>query len=171
MKVIKVISTAYNSTNQLLTKLLKSGRSDVQEVKTASIPGIDSNPTKDMIALYETTDVSGENFVVGFILKDRIAKPGETRIFATDENGVVKNYIYLRDNGDIEFGGTAGNLVRYQELETAFNELNNKFNTFISNYNTHIHPTPSGASSPPTVPGQSSTADITGAKIDKFKTL
>lgn len=176
MKVVKVISTTNNDLDQLLTKILKSGRSDVQEVATASIPGVDSNPVKDEIALYEITDVNGENFVIGFLLKNRQALPGEVRIYCTDEQGAEQQYIWLKQNGEIHFGGDAGNLTRYQELETAFNQLKNDFNDLVSAFNSHTHPTPSGASSTPTpvpsvIPATPSSADITGAKIDEFKTL
>ena len=171
MKVVSVISTRFNDLGQMLTKLLKSGRNDVQEVITASVPGVDSVPTKDTRALYETTDISGENFVIGFLVKDRKAKEGEIRLFATDAQTAEQIYLWLKNNGEIHFGGNAGNLTRYQELETAFNELKSKVNALITNYNTHIHATPAGASSAITTPAQQSTADITGAKINQLKTL
>ena len=176
MKVVKVISTSSNDIGQLLTKLLKSGRSDVQDVITSSIPGIDSVPVKDDVALYEITDVNGENFVIGFLVKDRIAKPGEVKLFSRNEQGVEQIYVWLKDNGEIHFGGDTGNLTRYQELETAFNELKGKFNDLVSAFNAHTHPTPSGASSKPTpvpssIPASPSTADISTAKIDQLKTL
>ena len=171
MKVVKVISTSFNEIGQLLTKLLKSGRSDVQDIITASIPGVDSLPVKDDVALYEVTDVNGENFVIGFLIKDRKAKPGEVRLFSRNEQGVEQIYAWLKDNGEIHFGGDTGNLTRYQELETAFDQLKSDFNTLVNAYNTHIHGTPSGSSTTPSVTASPSTADITGAKIDELKTL
>lgn len=171
MKVVKVISTKLNEAGQLMTKLLKSGKSDVQEVKTATLPGIDSNPLPDDIALYEITDVSGENFVIGFLSKNRKALKGEVRLYSLDENSNEKIYLWLKNNGEIHFGGNSGNLTRYQDLETAFNQLKTDFNNLVTLYNTHIHPTPSGPSSPTVSTGTQSAADITGAKIDEFKTL
>lgn len=171
MKVVKVISTSNNDIGQLLTKLLKSGRSDVQEIITASTPGIDSVPVKDDVALYEITDVNGENFVIGFLVKDRIAKPGEVRLFSRNEQGVEQIYAWLKDNGEIHFGGDTGNLTRFQELETAFNQLKSDFNALVNAYNLHVHATPSGVSSTTASTATPSTADISGAKIDELKTL
>lgn len=177
MKVTKIISTRLNDLKQLLSKVLKSGRSDVQEVKTATLPGIDSVPLADDIALYEETEIVGENFIIGFIAKDRKANAGEVRIFSRDpENGAEKIYLYLKNDGTVEFGGTAKNMVRFQELEQGFNDLKGTVNDLINAFNTHLHATPSGPSLVPTavpgvIPVNPSTADISGAKIDEIKTL
>lgn len=178
MKVVKVISTKFSDAKIMLTKLLKSGKSDVQEVKTSSLPGIDSVPLKDLIALYETSDVNGENFVIGFLVANRKAEPGEVRLFSLDDNNTEKIYLWLKKDGTIHFGGDSGNLTRYQELETAFNDLQDKYNdlaqkwtTFTSSY---IPGGPTVVGSPPTLAGQGaqqSMGDITGAKIDELKTL
>ena len=178
MKVTKVISTTKNNLQQLLTKVLKSGRSDVQEVKTASLPGIDSVPLADDIALYEETEIVGENFIIGFIPKNRVANPGELRIYARDTNGTEKIYLYLKDDGTIEFGGTAKNLVRFQELETGFNELKGTVNDMVEAWNlfcsSYLPGSPTTVGTPPTLSTSTitpSTADISGAKINEFKTL
>lgn len=176
MKVVKVISTKFSDAKIMLTKLLKSGKSDVQEVKTASLPGIDSVPLKDLIALYETSEVNGENFVIGFLVSNRKAEPGEVRLFSLDDNNAEKIYIWLKKDGTIHFGGDSGNLTRYQDLETAFNDLKAAHNDLVAAFNAHMHATAgTGPPSPPTpgagIPAQPSTADITGAKIDELKTL
>lgn len=171
MKVVKVISTKVNSLGQLMTKLLKSGKSDVQEVKTLSVPGVDSNPIEDEIGLYETTDINGENFIIGFVIKNRKAGSGEVRLFSTDDKYQEKTYIWVKNDGTIEIGGNVDNAVRYSKLETAFNELKADFNDLVTKYNTHIHPTPSGPSSTTATTATQSTADITPAKIEEIKTL
>lgn len=175
MKVVKVLSTRIKD-SFLYTKLLKSGKSDVQEVKTASLPGIDSVPLEDDRALYEVTDLSGENFVIGFLVKNRSAEPGEVRFFSLNDQAQEQIFLHLKKTGEIHFGGDSKNLTRYQELETAFNELKEKHNDLVTAFNAHMHPTAgTGLPSPPTpgpgIPATPSTADITGAKIDKLKTL
>jgi hypothetical protein len=75
-------------------------------------------------------------------------------------------------------------MVRYQELETGFNQLKNdhndlvnKYNDLVTKFNTHVHSgvtTGPGASGPTSLTGQAeneSSADISGAKIDEIKTL
>lgn len=177
MKVVSVISTKIRE-GWLYTKLLKSGKSDVQDVKTASLPGIDSVPLEDDRALYEMTDVSGENFVIGFLVKNRKAEPGEVRLFSLNDDAVEQIYMHLKKTGDIHFGGDTGNLTRYQELESAFNQLKDDHNTLAQKWDafcaSYIPGSPSTVGAPPTLSASTvgqSTADITGAKIDKLKTL
>lgn len=162
---------------KILPKFLRMGKSDVRECKQSTPYGFESNPVKDTIAVYSETAVLGDDVIIGYIPKEALTEDGESRVFSTDENGNLKVYIHLKANGDIEFGGTAGNLTRYQELETAFNTLKQDFNNLVNAFNTHVHPTaatgpPSTPTPVPTViPATPSTADITGAKIDEFKTL
>lgn len=177
MKVVKVISAILSEQGKfLMTKLLKSGKSDVQEVKTASIPGIDSFPLKDDIALYETTEINGENFVIGFLVKDRKSKEGEVRIYSRDpNNGSEKIYMYVTNTGEIHFGGNSKHLTRYEELKTGFDELKSDFNDLVTKFNTHIHPAVLGTApvtvSPTATQDAPSTADISGSKINELKTL
>ena len=70
--------------------------------------------------------------------------------------------------------------VRYNELETAFNQLKQDFDDFVTTvYNTHIHPATTTATvgtgpvgvvtvNPSTSTGLSSTADISNAKVDNI---
>jgi hypothetical protein len=74
----------------------------------------------------------------------------------------------------MEIGGDAYNMVRYQELETAFNQLKSDLNNFISIFNAHTHAgvtTGGGTSGVTATSGTSSSADITPAKIDEIKCL
>ena len=177
MDLVKVISTKIDSVNRRLTKFLRFGNSDIQECLQTAPFGVDSNPTKDMIAIYSNTSTKGKNVILGYINKNQLADIGETRLFSTDSSGVLQQYILLKNDGDINFGGTAGNLTRYQELKTGFDQLKSDVNSLINAFNTHVHPTAAvGPPSPPTpvpsvIPATPSTADIANSKIDQFKTL
>ena len=156
-------------------KVQVMGKNDVQTPVEASPYGMDSNPVKDLAAIYAPSTVSGEPVIIGYLLKDRLAEVGEVRLYATDASGALQNYIWLKANGDILVGGDADNLVRYSELETGFNQLKGDFNNFLTVFNAHTHPTPAGPSSAPTpvtgvVPVEPSSADISGAKINEIKT-
>jgi hypothetical protein len=171
-KLVKVISARLDNLGRLLVKFTGSGREDTQEVVTVSSFGIDSVPIKDLIAIQAKTQVSGESVVVGFILKDRVAEVGETRIYSTDENGVTQQYIHLKNDGTAEFGGTGDFLVRYNELKTGFDQLKSDFNSLITAYNSHVHPSPAGGSTGPTPStGSPSSADISSSKITEFNTF
>jgi len=170
INVTKTISTSIKNAVRFV-KFLRMGKSDVQECRQASPFGIDSAPTKDMAAIYAKTGEVGKPVIIGYINKNQIAEIGETRFFSTDENGTVKIALHLKNDGTAEFGGNTKNMVRFQELETGFNDLKTDFNNLVTAYNSHIHPFSSGTTSPTATQGTSSTADISGSKIDEIKTL
>ena len=173
IKLITVISTRFFKT-YMMTKFLGMGKDDVQETKTATPYGFDSAPIKDIVGVQVQTTVNGENVVIGFLGKNGKAEAGESRMFSTDENGGVQIDLYVKKDGTIEFGGNVGNLTRYQELKTGFDELKQDFNNLVNLYNTHVHagvtPGPSSSGTTPSV-GTPSVADISGSKIDELKSL
>lgn len=172
MNVVKTISTKIIKGVRFI-KFLRMGKSDVRECRQIAPYGTDSNPIKDMVAIYSPTQEDGKNVILGYVNKNQIAAEGEHRIFSTDSDGVVQTYIWLRNGKSImEIGGDSDFMVRYSKLETAFNELKNDFNELVSTFNTHVHPSPAGGSTGSTpTPGNSSSADISGAKIKEIKTL
>lgn len=171
MNVVKTISTKIINTVRFI-KFLRMGKSDVRECRQIGPYGTDSNPIKDMVAIYSPTQEDGKNVILGYVNKNQIAAEGEHRIFSTDSDGVVQMFLHLKNDGTAEFGGDADFMVRYNELETAFNELKSDFNTLVNTFNAHIHPSPAGGSTGTTpTAGSSSAADITPAKIKQIKTL
>jgi hypothetical protein len=177
MQRIKIISSEFNKFNQRVVKFLGLGKNDTKTAVQISPPGTDSSPIKGMVAVYSRTASKDGSVVVGYLLKDLQAKPGEHRTFSTNTNGDLKFYIWQKDDGTCEIGGNAKNMVRYQELETAFNALKDAHNKLVDAFNQHMHPTagtgpPSIATPIPTlIPAVASTADITPAKINEIKTL
>lgn len=142
--------------------------------------GIDSNPSlKDVITVYATTSNIEEPVIIGYLFKGKLegVAPGETRIFSAKENGELGAFMWCKNDGNLLLQGDDDNAVRYSKLETAFNELRADFNSLVSTYNGHTHTVigavPAGGS--PVVAtatlnaGNSSVADITGAKIVKIK--
>lgn len=169
MRVGATLSTSIDSTFRRLCKFLGMGKDDTQECLIAAPAGIDSNPIKDLRAIYDTA--IDQNIVIGFINKNQVADAGEIRLFSVDGDGALKIFLWVKNDGTIEFGGNTGNLTRFQELETGFNQLKSDFNALVTVFNAHIHATPSGASSPTATPATSSTASIANAKINELKTL
>jgi len=166
INIAQVISTQLNKLNQRVIKVFVKGRDDVRAAINASPHGIDSNPVKDMVAVYANGEVKGQQVILGYLNKEAIAEVGGSRIFSTNANGVEQIAIYLRANGTIEVGGDSDFMVRYSALETAFNELQDKFNTFA---NAYVPGSPTTVGMPPAV--LPSTANITLAKINEIKTL
>ena len=70
--------------------------------KTASesMPfGMDSNPIADMIAIHSTTSNNAESVIIGYINKNQIAGVGESRLYSLDANGVLKAFVYCKNDG------------------------------------------------------------------------
>lgn len=173
LNITKVISTSFDDLQRRIIKVLRKGKSDVQTPMEAAPFGIDSNPIKDMIAVYGQTEEKGKTVIIGYIDKNKLAASGETRLYSTDNNGGLKTYVWLKNDGTMEIGGNTKHMVRYEELQTAFNQLKQDLNTFITIFNSHTHTGVTigvGSTSTTTTPGTTSSADISPAKIDNIKT-
>ena len=176
-KIVKIISTKIDDRNRRLIKTLGFGNDDVQETQNVSSFGDDSNPVRDLIAVYAPTTDIGNPVIIGYINQNQIAKVGEKRIFSTDSEGNVVFAIHLKNDGTAEVGGNTDNLVRYSKLKQEFDVLNDKVNSLIAKYNTHLHPFVglaigvTGATAVSTSTETPSTADMSSAKIDEIKTL
>lgn len=173
LNITKVISTSFDDLQRRIIKVLRKGKSDVQTPMESAPFGIDSNPIKDMIAVYGQTEEKGKTVIIGYIDKNKLAASGETRLYSIDNNGNLKTYVWLKNDGTMEIGGNTKHMVRYEELQTAFNQLKQDLNTFITIFNSHTHTGVTigvGSTSTTTTPGTSSSADISPAKIDNIKT-
>lgn len=175
MNIVKVISTKLSDAVRFI-KFTRFGRSDVKENREAAPYGLDSNPVKDTVAVYSSTTTNGQSVVIGYVNRNQKADVGEFRTYATDSDGNEVFYTWMKNNGTMEIGGDADNMVRFSELQSAFDELKQDFNDHITDYNSHTHivpQAPSGTttSQTPIPTGSPSAADISGAKIDEIKTL
>ena len=176
--LVKTLSTSLDKLKRLVVKFQRYGLNDIQTSNSAQPFGLDGNPVKNMVAVYSQTDEIGKTVIIGYFNPDSLAEVGGNRLYSTDASGKVKSLIYLRAQGDIEINGSADNMVRFSELEKAYNELRSDFNSHIGTYNGHIHLTTATVGSTPTpgiiAPTQSqgtpSTASIAAAKIDNVKT-
>lgn len=166
LNAVKVISTELDNLTRRVVKYLRLGKSDVQTSLQSACFGIDSNPVKDLVAIYGQTGEKGKTVIIGYLLKGQLTATGETRLYSTDADGALKTFIWLKNDGTIEIGGGTDFMVRYSKLEEAFNELNNKFNAFA---NAYVPGGPSSVGLP--AAAQPSNADITQAKIEEIKTI
>jgi hypothetical protein len=170
---VKVISNAIESGFRKI-KIRRYGNDDLQTPAQSTPFGIDSAPPKGMIAVYAETHKKGKPVIIGYLNKSLLAADGETRIFSLQANGTLATFIWLKADGTMQIGGNTKNMVRFQELESGFNQLKADFNSFITTYNSHVHSgvTTGGGSSGPTAgSGSQSSASIAGAKINEIKTL
>jgi len=91
--------------------------------------------------------------------------------FINNQTGVITQYSEI---DEININGGTDFAVRFNVLQTAYNQLKSDHDDLVQAFNTHVHATAApGAPSPPTpaagIPASASTGDISGAKIDEIK--
>jgi hypothetical protein len=140
INLVKIISNSVVSGKRIL-KFLKYGLSDVRTAPESAPWGIDCNAPKDAIAVYVKTEHNGDDVIIGYINRNQLAEIGGLRLYS--ENG----YMYLRQNGNLELLGNSNFAVKYNELETAFNEVKNDLNTLKNLFSSWVTvPSDGGAS-------------------------
>lgn len=172
---VKVISTEIDTIKRRVVKILRFGKSDVQTALECGPYGIDSNPIKDMVAVYAPTEEKGKVAIIGYINKNQKALPGEFRMFSTDANGAEKFYVWLKNDETIEIGGNSNFVVKFNELKTEFNALKKSHNDLLTEYQAHVHvltlSSGTGTAAPTVSTQTPNTSNIDNAKNDKIKTI
>jgi hypothetical protein len=114
----KLAETAIEKGKRII-KVLQFG---VKTAEECSPFGVDANPLKDMTAIYADTSNNSESVIIGYINKNQIAGPGETRFYSLDSNGGLKAFIWLKDDGSIELNGSTNSAVRYEPLNNSITQ-------------------------------------------------
>ena len=100
--------------------------------------GIDSNPIADMIAIHSTTSNNAESVIIGYINKNQIAEAGESRLYSLDANGVLKAFVYCKNDGILLLNGDGYSGVRYEPLNTGLGNQNTLINAELIKIQTAI---------------------------------
>jgi hypothetical protein len=164
MYITKVISSKIEKAKRII-KFIRLGKDDVQTSMEIGPYGIDSNPIKDMQAIYGETSIKGETVIIGYINKNQMAQPGELRLYSTDANGQEKFVVWLKNdglNGSLQLGGVADNLVRYNALDAGLQAYVLLINAELAKIATAT----AGAYVPAFPP-----LNISASKINEIKTL
>lgn len=164
LALTKIISTEFDNLKRLVAKFRRFGLSDVQTSIEAGPYGMDSNPIADMIAVYAPTSQVGETVIVGYINKNRLAEIGENRLFSTDAQGNLKTFLWLKNDGTIQLGGTADNVVRFAPLNNELQDLASFINGELQSIAAGIT-SAGGSYTPGTLQ-----IDISDAKVEQIKT-
>lgn len=175
-KLLRITGTSFNKLKQRVVKVIGSSKSTLTAEEYSSF-GIDSNPPKDLTAIYMRTEADGDECIIGYLLKDKLAEVGETRLFSTDSDLGLKSYVWLKNDGTILINGDNNNAVLFNELKTEFNKLKQDHNTLVQKWNAfcsaYAPGSPSSLGTPPTLATSTVTANssnIDNAKNAKIKT-
>lgn len=166
MILSKTISTEIDQIKRRVIKVLSFGRGGARTALEASPYGIDSNPIKDMQAIYSITTDNSKPVIIGYINKNQKAEPGEIRHYSTDENGDEKFYTWLKSDGTMEMGGVNDFMVRYIKLNAGLQNQVSEINIELGKIAVAIN-----AIVPLSYIPTAITLDISQSKITEIKTL
>lgn len=147
--------------DKLLLQVEVTEPDDVRTIQLMTQAGEDCNPADDsQVLIVNVTD----SFALVIGADDGIVpsmNAGERKLYSVAA-GAIAAHMNLLNTGVIEINGNTDFAVKYNELKTAFDQL-------VSDFDSHLHSgvtTGGGTSGPPTA---SSTADMSGAKVDEVK--
>ena len=127
--------------------------------------GEDSNPLKNMSAVFAETSSGGEPVIIGYFNKNQIAEIGEKRMYSLKEDGSVSSFIWLKNDGKIQLNGNVDNAVRFKPLNTAITQTDTSINTELGKIAAVLNSLVPGSYVPTVIQ-----TDISEAKIDDLKT-
>ncbi len=180
IKLLKITQIAKDTLNRVLLTLTNVNVNTLTAVQYGA-SGDDSPPIKSAIGAYAGTEMDGKNICVGVMTKGSKARSGEKRLYATDENGVFKFVLWLRDDGTVLQGDSdvpaeyTNFATKYNELKLDLDALKQSLNSLVAAFNVHVHPTAAtGSPSPPTpvpsqIPVTPNTTDFSNIKHEKIK--
>lgn len=156
-------SNFFSSLIEKGSRILKVEQFGAKTAVECSPFGEDSSPVKGMTAIYAETSEIGDPVIIGYINENQMAAVGEKRMYSVKPDGTISIYVWLKNNGTMELGGTAHNLVRYTPLNTALQSEVNSINSELIKIQTAIV-----ALGGVYVPNSIS-INITGSKINEIK--
>ena len=145
-------------------RILKVQEYGVKTAKVASNYGDDSQPLKNMTAIYSPTAVNSEPVIIGYINTNQVAKEGEKRIFSQSIDGSISFAIHLKTDGSCEIGGNVDNAVRFNALQSSLASSDTLLNAELAKIATAIGSL-GGVYTVATV-----ATDISSSKINEIKT-
>lgn len=145
-------------------RILKVEQYGAKTAKSASSYGDDSQPLKNMTAIYAETGNNSEQVIIGYINTNQIAGEGEKRIFSQKPDGSIAIAIHLKSNGTCELGGAVDNAVRYIPLKSGIDSKDQLINAELAKIATAI------GSLGGTYTVAPISTDITSSKIEELKT-
>ena len=145
-------------------RILKVQEYGAKTAKVAANYGDDSQPLKNMTAIYSPTAVNSEPVIIGYINTNQVAKEGEKRIFSQSLDGSLSFAIHLKTDGSCEIGGNVDNAVRFSALQSSLASSDTLLNAELAKIATAIGSL-GGVYTVATV-----ATDISSSKINEIKT-
>lgn len=142
------------------------GKNDVRNAYDVTPYGIDASPIKGMTAVYANTENNGQPIVVGYINKNQIAKPGECRMFSTNDSGSFQAQVYALQDGNILIGDSE-TIAAYTDFFVKWTAFNTTIQAYLVTQNAAITTAISGLGGAYVTPPP---PDFSSAKTTNIKT-
>ncbi len=171
MKLLKITQSKVDDLKRRVLTMWNGNKNTVTAVQYGGY-GVDSNPVKNSIGAYETSEMDGKEACLGIMNTNAKAELGEHRLFCTDAQGVFKFNVWLRADGTALIGDSEvpaayiNWFVKYTELDTALQAMVVKVNTENAKIAAAIGAIIPGLYTPVAV-----TVNIANAKNTKVKTI
>ena len=114
-------------------RMVKVDQFGSKEPYECSPYGFDSNPVKDMTAIYADTSENGEPIIIGYVNENQLADVGEIRLYNSN-----KGYVWLRKDDTIELNGDSRTIVAFIDLKTELENTIVKVNAELVKIQTAI---------------------------------
>ena len=114
-------------------RMIKVDQFGAKEPYECSPYGFDSNPVKDMTAIYADTSENGEPIIIGYVNENQLADVGEIRLYNSN-----KGYVWLRKDDTIELNGDSRTIVAFIDLKTELENTIVKVNAELVKIQTAI---------------------------------
>jgi len=172
-----LLSTLYNAVSSIIS--LAPGKSVQVDLQTAGdtsddaelyhVPGLYSVPIDGVHGV--CLDVADNNIIIAThdYRFNKTLDKGEAILYSMDANGVIKASCLVNKSGEFVINNGTDYGVKFNELQTAFNQLKSDLNTFIGVYNGHTQVVTGATAAAPVAQGVVSAADITPAKVLKVR--
>jgi hypothetical protein len=125
-----VNSTSFNNLKSRFIKFTGWGKNDVKNHIECMPYGLDSNPIKNMVAVY-IQNASGQLVVTGYINVNQLADVGEFRCYSTDSDGNLKGQVWLKNDGSAQSTQNCSPAVLGDKNKTALTDFYNLANEIM----------------------------------------
>ena len=139
-----------------------------------SVPGVFGIPADGTIGLEVV--INGIRLFIGThnYKLDKALNKGETVIYSINNAGVIQAQAHFDSTGQIILNAGTDFAVKFNALQTAFNQLKTDHDNFLTEYKTHVHSgvtvgTGATGAKTPASTLLASTADIAPAKVAKVR--
>ena len=160
--IVKGFEKRKNKDSERIQVLLTVEITDVEDVQTVELmndDGVDSIPVNEARVLIGDIGIAYKiAFAVDDLIPNQILNAGEKKIYSSDGDGNILNFISFLENR-IEINGNNDFAVRFTALDTAFQQL-------ITDINAALGTKTDGSGTAGTL-----TLDISGAKVDTVKII